>query len=185
MLRLAGSLAAFVLLLVTPLGAFAQQGSPNAPPTRERVRALLSGIEDVPGDADWRALGEGVLPILIDLYTDRNEPPFVRLRAVGATAAFPQPATRTFLLAVARAEGQSPLFVREALNALARGFGRTAVSEIASFLGHEERIVRDAAVRALGRVGGEQARSALRARLSAERDTAVRESIRAALGNSQ
>lgn len=175
MRRSAASLL-FVSLLVAPALAAAQ----NAP-TREQVRAMLSGIEDTPTEADWRRLGDGALPVLIDVYTDRTAPGFVRLRAVGATAAFPRAATRTFLLAVANAEGQSDLFVREAVNALARGFGQAASGDVAGFLGHEAPVVREAAARALGRIGGADATRALQQRLGDERDVVVRESIQRAL----
>lgn len=166
---------AWILCLLVPVGASAQA------PSRERVRAMLSGIEEVPTDADWRRLGDATLPVLIELYTDRSEAPYVRLRAVGATGAFPREATRTFLLAVANAEGQSDLFVREAVHALARAFGPRAVGDVRGFLGHPEPVVREAAARALGRIGGAEATQALRARLGVERDAVVRESIETAL----
>jgi len=166
----------FVSLLLAPALASAQ-----AAPSREQVRAMLSGIEDTPTETDWRRLGDGALPVLIDLYTDRTAPGFVRLRAVGATAAFPRAATRTFLLAVANAEGQSDLFVREAVNALARGFGQAASADVARFLGHRAPVVREAAARALGRMGGDGATRALRLRLGDESDVVVRESIQRAL----
>lgn len=155
--------------------------SAQTAPSREQVVAMLSGIEDTPSPADWRRVGEGALPLLIELYADRSQPGFVRLRAIGAAAAFPRTATRTFLLAVAQAEDQSDLFVREAVNGLARAFGRDASPEVARFLDHRAPVVREAAARALGRVGGPNAVRALRARLSAERDVVVRESIRRAL----
>ena len=142
---------------------------------------MLSGVEDVPSDADWQRLGDGTLSVLIDLYNGRDEAPYVRLRAVGATAAFPRAASRTFLLAVARADGQSDLFVREAIVALARGFGRDASADLSPFLDHAEPVVREAAARALGRIGGRVASSALSARLRVERDAVVREAIEAAL----
>ena len=150
-------------------------------PSRERVRQMLSGIEDVPTDTDWRRIGDGALPELIGLYADSSEAPYVRLRAVGATGAFPRAATRTFLLAVARADGQSDLFVREAIGALARGFGRAADGDVAPFLDHDEPIVREAAARALGQMGGRAASGALTARLRVERDEVVREAIEHAL----
>ena len=175
MRRLAAGLL-FVSLLVAPA-----LGAAQAAPSPERVRAMLSGIEDTPTEADWQRLGDGALPVLIDLYNDHTAPGFVRLRAIGATAAFPRAATRTFLLAVANADGQSDLFVREAVNALARGFGQAASADVARFLGHEAPVVREAAARALGRVGGTDATRALRLRLGSERDVVVRESIQRAL----
>jgi len=165
-----------VALLALPSIADAQ-----AAPSRERVRELLSGIEHTPSDTDWQRLGDGVLPILIDLYDTPSEPPYVRLRAVGATGAFPRPAVRTFLLAVARVDGQSDLMVREALVTLARGFGQPAVRDLVPFLDHEEIVVREAVAAALGRVGGATATRALRSRLEVERDATVRTAIERAL----
>lgn len=167
---------ALALLAAAPAPAFAQNG-----PTRAQVRQLLSGIEDTPSAEDWRRIGDGALPILIALYQDVDEPAYVRLRAVGATAAFPRRAVRTFLLGVARLEGQGDLYVREALFALARGFGRDAVQEVASFLAHDEPTVREGAALALGRIGGRAAEAALRARLRVERDRLVRAAIQRAL----
>jgi hypothetical protein len=163
-------------LLWTPALASAQ----NAP-TRAQVRQMLSGIEDTPSAQDWQRVGEGALPILIELYQDVDEPAYVRLRAVGATAAFPRRAVRTFLLGVARLEGQGDLYVREAVFALARGFGRDAVQDVASFLDHDDATVREGAAMALGRIGGRAAERALRARLPVERDRVVREAIQRAL----
>ena len=167
---------ALILLSASPALAGAQ-----AAPSRERVREMLSGIEHTPSDADWRRVGDGALPVLIELSQDTREPPYVRLRAVGATGAFPRAAVRTFLLAVARAPGQSDLLVREAVVTLARAFGPAAVDDLAPFLAHDEVVVRDAAVRALGRIGTPEALAARRARLPRERDPVVRERIDAAL----
>ncbi|MCA9606340.1 MAG: HEAT repeat domain-containing protein [Myxococcales bacterium] len=163
-------------LLALPTLASAQ-----AAPSRERVREMLSGIEHTPSDADWQRLGDGVLPVLMELYQHTDEAPYVRMRAVGAVGAFPRPAVRTFLLAVARAEGQNDLMVREAVVTLARAFGPDAVGDLRPFLAHDEVVVREATARALGRVGTRDATAALRQRLSVERDVVVREAIEAAL----
>lgn len=176
MLRPVRLLACLVLVLGLPCLASAQTA-----PSRERVRELLSGIEHTPSDADWQRIGEGALPILIELSQSPSEAPYVRLRAVGATGAFPRPAVRTFLLAVARVEGQSDLMVREAVVTLARAFGASAVADVAPFLAHEEPVVREATARALGRIRTPAAASALRARLPEERDGVVRDAIQTAL----
>jgi HEAT repeat protein len=161
------------LAIMVPMIAHAQA------PTRERVRAMLSGIEDVPTEAQWRQVGDGALPILIDLYNTPSEPPFIRLRAVSAVAAFPQPAVRTFLLAVARAERQGDLYVREAVISLARAFGRAAIADLTPFLDHGEPVVREATANALGRIGG--ADRQLRARLNVEENALVREALQRAV----
>lgn len=165
----------FVVLLVPALA------SAQAAPSRERVREMLSGIEHTPSDADWRRLGDGALPVLMELSQADGEAPYVRLRAVGATGAFPRPAVRSFLLAVARADGQSDLMVREAVVTLARAFGPAAVEDLGPFLRHDEVVVREAVARALGRIGTRDAAAALRQRLPVERDAVVREAIEAAL----
>lgn len=167
------ALLSLVLSLGLPLAASAQ-----AAPTVSQVRQMLSGVEHVPSDRDWRRLGADVLPILMGLYQDVDEPAYVRLRAVGATAAFSRPAVRTFLLAVARLEGQGDLYVREAVMALGRAFGSSAVGDVAPFLEHSEPIVREGAATVLVRVGADEL---VRARLRVEPDAAVRRSIEASL----
>lgn len=161
--------------LIAAAPAAAQQG-----PTRDEVRALLTGFESVPDDAAWQRMGDGVLPHLVALYDDSSQPAYVRLRAVGAAGAFPVPATRTFLMAVTQAPRQSDLMVREAVRALGRGFGRRAERELTSFLSHPSPLVREVAARALGQAhaGGE----ALRGRLTTERNAEVRRALQSALG---
>ena len=161
------------LLLTLPAVASAQ-----ATPTRAQVRQMLSGIEDVPSARDWQRLGPDVLPVLMALYQDADEPNYVRLRAVGATAAFDRPAVRTFLLAVATVEGQRDLFVREAVLGLGRAFGAAAVRDVAPFLDHAEPIVREGAAAVLVRNGAEDL---VRARLRIESDPAVRRAFESAL----
>jgi hypothetical protein len=151
------------------------------PPTKADLVQMLSGYEDTPGAEAWRALGAEALPVLIDLYDDAGEPPYVRLRAVHAVSFYPSPATRTFLLAVARAPRQGDLFVRQAVLSLVRAFGARSVPDAAPFLLHREPVVREAAAAGLGRVHTTSARDALRARLPVETDRVVQEAIERAL----
>jgi HEAT repeat protein len=167
-------LVAFSALLV-PAAASA------TPPTKAELRQMLSGYEHTPSADTWRALGTEALPVLIDLYDDAGEPPYVRLRTVHAVSFYPSPATRTFLLAVARAPRQSDLFVRQAVLSLVRAFGARSVADVAPFLTHAEAVVREAAAAGLGRVRTEAARDALRARLPLEADDTVRGAIARAL----
>ena len=172
-------LGALVGFCIAPSVAVAQPTSPA--PRRARVRAMLSGYEWVPGAEQWRALGPGTAGMLIALYDDASEPPYVRLRAVAAVAHFPSAATRTFLGAVSRAPGQSDLFVREALLALATAFGDRARGDIAAFMADPRPVVRQGAAIGLGRVGTAAAREILRRRSLVEGDIAVRETLRRAL----
>jgi len=175
-LRWAG--AAVVVLIAA--ATVVPRASAN-PPSRDHVRQMLSGFETVPGADAWRTLGPETLGVLVGLYDDAHEVPFVRLRAVTVAAYYPSPAARTFLLAVARARGQSDLFVREAVLALGRAFGARALDDVRPFLAHAEPTVREAAAMALARIGTRPALDAVRTRLRAEPDAAVRDTMTRAL----
>jgi len=138
---------------------------------------MLSGYEQVPTAAQWRALGPETLRVLVDLYNDRDAPPYVRLRAVTAASSFPSRAARTFLLAVARLPGQSDLFTREAILSLGRAFGARAIDDVAPFLSSPEPVVREGAALCLGRIGTPAAVEALRRRLTVEGHDNVRRTI--------
>jgi HEAT repeat protein len=165
-----GAFVAVSISLVTP-------SAHATPPSKAQVRQLLSGYEDVPGAETWRRLGPETLAVLVSLYDDPEEAPYVRLRAVSVVSHYPTPATRTFLLAVARAPRQSDLFVREAVLSLGAAFGPRAVDDIRPFLASRHVVVREGATLALSRVGTDAAREALRARLAVEPAPHVREAI--------
>lgn len=132
------------------------------PPSRTQVRQLLSGFETVPGADAWARLGPQTLGVLVALYADTSERPYVRLRAVSVAAFYPSPAARTFLLGVARAPRQGDLFVREAVLALGRAFGPRAVDDLRPFLTSPMPVVREATVAALTRIGTRPALDAVR-----------------------
>jgi len=152
-----------------------------APPSKAELAQLLSGYEDVPPASAWRDWGPETLGVLVELYQDGEQQPFVRMRAVSAAAHYPSAAARTFLLAVARAPGQSDLFVREAVVSLGRAFGPRAVDDVRPFLRHREPVVREGAVVALAEIRTPEALSALRTRLPDERTRHVAERIRRGL----
>jgi len=171
---------AFVALALT-VALFTTQPALAAPPDLATVRELLSGYEGGPAESTWRALGPETLGVLIALYDAQDEAPYVRQRAVAAAAYYPSPAMRTFLHAVLITPGQSDLFVRTAIDALARAFGAAAWDEVQPHLAHPAVTVRMGAVRAAVRIGTPAVRAALRARLRVEQDAEVREALTAAL----
>jgi HEAT repeat protein len=152
-----------------------------SPPSKAELSQLLSGYEDVPPASAWQAWGPETLAVLVELYQDTGEPPFVRIRAVSAAAHYPTPAARTFLLAVARAPRQSDLFVREAIVSLGRAFGPRAVDDVRPFLRHAEPVVREGAVVALAQIHTPRALEALRSHLPEERAAHVVERIERSL----
>jgi HEAT repeat protein len=152
-----------------------------AQPPEQRVRALLSAYEQLPGAAQWRALGPDTLAVLISLHDDPREPTYVRLRALAAAGHFPVPRARAFLLRVARAPEQDELFVREALLALQRAFKDDAVEEVSEFLRHERPLVRRAAATGIGRMDRAIAEPRLRRHLDREHDRVVRRVVQRVL----
>lgn len=153
------------------------------PPDVARVREMLSSYEAGPPESAWRALGPETLPVLIALYDSTQEAPFVRQRAVAAAAYYPSPATRLFLRAVLTTPGQSELFVRTAVDSLARAFGADAWDEVRPYLAHQAVTVRMGAVRAATRIDTRAVRAALRERLRVEPDAEVRAALTAALAH--
>lgn len=178
-----GVMRSFAVAAALAAAALVLQAQPAAAeaPSKDQVRQLLSGYESVPTADRWRALGSETLAVLVTLYNDTSQPPYVRLRAVGAAAHYPVPAARTFLLAVAKAPHQKDLFVREAVLALGRAFGAKSVDDITPFLERRETVVREAAARSLARIDAPAARAALRAHLPGERQRQVRQVIERAL----
>ncbi len=161
--------------------AFVPTSAHATPPTKSELARLLSGYEELPPASAFRAWGPGTLSVLVELYQDGTQPAFVRIRAVYAAGHYPSPATRTFLLAVARAPRQSDLFIREAVLSLGRAFGPRAVDDLRPFLRHDEPVVRESAVIALSRIRSPEALSALRVRLPDEHAAHVRDRIRRAV----
>lgn len=141
--------------------------------------ALLSGIESVPGRSDLERRGVAASDLMA-LYGDAEVPTIVQIRAVDLLVHFPEPAVRTFLVGVARAPRQIPAFLRSAAASLAP-FGDAAVAPLARLACHPDRSVREAAVRALGRIATPAAWDVLRARRVRETDDNVRHGIDVAL----
>lgn len=151
------------------------------PPSKERIRHLLSAIDSMAPATVWRALGPDTLDVLIELYQDTNEAPYVRMRTLVAAQHYPVPAARTFLNAAASARGQSDLFVRQALISLGRAFGESAIDDVRPYLRHADADVREGAVLSLSRINTDAARAALRERLPSERSELVRSALQRAL----
>ncbi len=150
-------------------------------PSKDRVRQLLSAIDQMPPQTVWRAMGSDTLGVLIELYNDTHEAPFVRMRTLVAAQYYPIPAARTFLNAAAAAPGQSDLFVRQALLSLGRAFGERAIDDVRPYLTHADADVREGAVLSLSRINTDAARAVLRNRLPRERSELVRTAMQRAL----
>ena len=143
-------------------------------PTSPQVQAILSQYEGAPTAEQLRAMGPDTLRVLISLYDNAQTPAYVRLRVLSAVRHYPTPATRTFLLAVLRVPNQSDLHQRQALLSLGRAFGDAARAEISRSLSSRHPVVREAAGRALHRIGTPAAQRLIVEHSARERDPAVR-----------
>jgi HEAT repeat protein len=141
---------------------------------------MLSGFEEGPSRADWRALGEAVLPSLAQVASDRSAESFLRERAVSAAASFSTPAARTLLTRALR--DRHAMVVRAAILGLADAFGESALGSITPFLTHTDTALREAAIRALASVESSASTRALLGARARESDEVLREQIEAALG---
>lgn len=168
-------MAFLALLFAAPLSAstlLAPTASAQAP-RREVVEELLAGIESSATEAEWRAMGEGTVPVLVAIFDDASEPQPLRLRAVWAARFFATSASRAFLDRVVSDASQPGLVVRSAAQSLAAAFDRSAVPSLRALLTHADPAVREATIAALARVGGSEARAALVARRGRETELAA------------
>jgi len=143
-------------------------------PTASQVQVILSQYEEAPTAEQLRRMGPDTLRVLISLYDEERTPAYVRLRVLSAVRHYATPATRTFLLAVLRLPNQSDLHQRQALLSLASAFGDGARVEIARSLSSQHPVVREAAGRALRRIGTAAARRLIVEHGARERDPGVR-----------
>jgi HEAT repeat protein len=162
------ALLALLFVLVLP-----RQTASAQAPRREVIEELLGGIESSATEAEWRAMGEATVPLLVAIFDDASEPQPVRLRAVWAARFFSTEASRRFLTRVASDASQPGMVVRSAAQSLAAAFERSAVPVIAPLLAHADPAVREATIAALVRVGGSEARAALAARRGRETELAA------------
>jgi len=165
----------FIVLVLTGLASPAMAQTQTV--TRDAIVTMLSGFEDTPTLTQMRALGDGAVPILISLHDDPQVIQPVRLRAVEAMGAFSTPEARTFLLRVIHDPAESPIVVREAIEALGQSQGAHAVPQLTSMLASHDRVVREGAIEALGSIGTPAARQHLIQHRAHEADTALRARI--------
>ncbi len=161
------------LVLCAPLPALA--GDLRAP-----VLAALDGVEDPPTQDALTALGEGVAAELLEIAKDDSLPRSRRGRAVSALGWFPSDDIRSDLTTWLASDDR--LLARKAAGALATGWGDAAVVDLSTALASDDVQLRVATSKALGSIGSDTARQALQARLDAETNATVQDSIRAALG---
>lgn len=173
---------ALVMAVALPQGAGVASA---APASRERVRSVLRGHEKVRmSAADWRRLGDGVDVHLVEAAADPRLVVGARQRALGALGTVGGERAKEFLHRFLTTRDAPAPLLSAAIQAYARGFGdeRAQAQTLGvALLGHADWQVRRGAVRALGALGGDEARAALRTHEARESHPAVRSAIRSAL----
>lgn len=182
-IALSGLLVCGALFCATP--AAAQHDVPSADAvapasTEARVRVLLAGIERVPTPEDWSAVGPVAVPVLVSIMNDTKEKVLTRGRAAIGLGHFATPESAEALRKVLTEPTTPALLVRKSIVALGR-VDTTSVADIAPFLGHRSKRVREVAITALQGIGTEAARAPLTQRQAIETSPYLKELIAAAL----
>ena len=183
-LSAAGLIAAWLLVLP----ASAPAAGPSAPPdpARERVLRLLARSEPLPREADWTPLGPEALGVLLSIVQDAAAPEAQRLRAIAALAVVEPPEEPTRRLEeLSRSSQLTPPLRAAAVLALPRRAGLAALPLLVPLLEDREVLVRSTTARALGRMGGAEARRALESRLALEPHPEVRAALQQGLSDTE
>jgi hypothetical protein len=159
--------------------AEAVAGTPDGA-MRAKVDQLLAIPGYVPDRGALKSLGTGVFEALSAIAEDDGSPVEVRARALTSLASLGDPRAGAELRLALRSF-KSKLLIRTALFGLARVAGSSAVPDLAPYLRESNPTLRLAAAEALTHVAGSAARTALRQRLDAETDAAVRDALTRAL----
>jgi HEAT repeat protein len=179
-----------VVALLVPLGCATGAAEPRPqplPPTAGAVAsqpARLSPLlapEARPAPEQWKALGPEGLSLLRQVASDPAELPERRARAVSGMAFLDDAGSSAVLQSFATDSNALPAVRQSATLGLAVREGPHAVPMLAPLLGDGDVSVRLAAAQALGRAGGNDARTALQGRLDAETDPHVRDEIQKSL----
>lgn len=172
------ALAVATLGLLWTTSAWAQQpsaGPASAAAERQRVELLLSAYEGFPKAADFLKVCDEPGTVMIDIATDPASKPHIRLGALSAMALFPdQRVWDLYLLEIkAGSANPAPRAIHQVLGGLALGFGPRAVPVLRQALAHADTQVRMTAAHALGTVGTQEARDAIRTQAERESDPVV------------
>jgi HEAT repeat protein len=144
---------------------------------RSKCIDLLAAYDDPATAEDWRALGDGAPAELMAIARDSKVSSTRRAGAVLALGWFPTPETRTYVTTVLYDVDAANILRRKATFALGNGWGEQAMPELVATLASEDVQLRQAAARAIAKLGTPAAKTALQERLTVEPDRVVRDLI--------
>jgi len=148
-----GLIFGVLFFLLTALGcttSFAEKS--KDPGLRDRLLGMLSGYEYVPSESEVKALGPGVLEVLMEIAEDPEVLLFRQVRAVSLLGYFSGSEVSGYLRGVVGREDQKRILVQTGLRSLARSGGVGSIGFIEVYLKSEDRFVRSAAIEALGSI---------------------------------
>jgi HEAT repeat protein len=151
---------------------------------RARLRRAFGGYDSRPDKPALERLADAdrLVPALVELAADANEPPYKRANALASLRFFAaQAGARAELSARAADAGSPRLFRRTAARALAAAYGDDALATLAPLLEHADPDLRETVVRAVGAVRSARSRELLASRAPVEADPNVRLSLSRAL----
>lgn len=148
----------------------------------ERVRAMLSGYEHVPGAEDWQKVGEpaDVAAALMAIATEPNAKTMTAARATSSLGFFPRPEVATFLVGRMADERLAATLRGKAAIAAGLAFGDERADEIAALMSSPDAGLREDAVRAFRHLMSPAAERFLEGRVGQEPMAHIRESMASA-----
>ncbi len=175
--------AVFSILLLTSVSDLhAQQATDSdldsLSDLQRRVLVMLSGYETFPNAEQWQALEPEAADELMTIATDVKQWPLRRARAVLALAYFPTKPVLQFLSDLfTREDPIAPMLRRKAIQALATGFPKEAVSVIKPNLQSTDFYLREVTIDALLQIRSPQAMGVLKQHRQVESNELILEKI--------
>jgi HEAT repeat protein len=126
----------------------------------EDVERILKHKPDAT-PADLAAAGADIDSVLTDMVSTRKLNPELRLRAVRALGGYPGSRARAVLTTLTTTPDEATDVRVAAMETLAKTFGQSVLSDIKPYVKDPDPALRMAAARALGAIGGREARGLL------------------------
>ena len=147
--------------------------APSAKTTRH-VHILLNAPEHVPTAAEWQGLGSDASEVLASVALDKKTLVLKRGRAATALMYFKTAASKQALTSIVTDAKSSLLLKGKAARSLAVSYQADALTHIEPMLSHDNKRMREVAIKAIGLVPASRSASMLRARLDKEKNDHLR-----------
>jgi hypothetical protein len=162
-----------LLALAVPATADA---APSAQVTRQ-VNTLLSAPEYIPTAADWTKLGDEAGEVLISVVSNDKATALKRARAASALVHFKGDAAKQALSQIVNDDKAYWLLRSKSALALAISYQGDALGAISPLLGHDNKRMREGAIKALGEVDTAASKQLLQSRRAAEKSSYLKDLI--------